>query len=332
MRIDRGWTSPGFINNQGKDECTYENVKILVCDTEISNIVNIQDLLVPFFKGERILIIAPCTSQVINVLVVNVLKSTLKAVNVIPPNHGYRSHELMEDIAIAVGAKCFSEKTGDDLSHIKYEDLGHAEKVVVGHNNTTIILDKNSPKQEDINTRVSQLRDAYNNEQKKADKDFLLERIASLTGGIGVIYVGGNTDTEQKELFDRVDDSICAVRSALEEGIVAGGGKALWDILLDKPSKTPEQLVANLIMENALKAPLSQILKNAGLDSDKLFPETDIRPIGSGYNVKTGKYGDMIKMGVIDPVKVVRCALENAISVAVTILSTNCVITIARQQ
>jgi chaperonin GroEL len=158
-----------------------------------------------------------------------------------------------------------------------------------------------------------------------------LERIASLTGGIGVIHVGGNTDLEQKELYDRVDDAVCAVRSALEEGILPGAGKALYDINVNELGlewSTREKSVAAMIMIDALQSPLKQILLNVGLDVHTVYG--GITEKGQGYNIKTGQVGDLIEMGVIDPLKVTRSALENAVSVAVTILSTNAIITMAR--
>lgn len=169
---------------------------------------------------------------------------------------------------------------------------------------------------------------------KKADKDFLLERIASLTGGIGVIYVGGNTDLEQKELYDRVDDAVCAVRSALEEGILPGAGRALHHIATqDMPESeimplASEKWAAIDTLSSALQAPLLQILQNAGLDGGSMYESTS--DWGVGYNLKTGQWGDLVKMGVIDPLKVTRSALQNAVSVAVTILSTNAIVTMAR--
>jgi chaperonin GroEL len=184
-----------------------------------------------------------------------------------------------------------------------------------------------------IEERVAQLWQAHKIAKKKADKDHILERIASLTGGIGVIYVGGQTDLEQKELYDRVDDAVCAVRSALEEGILPGAGKALLDetaTLIPTGSfhYSPEMSVAIKILSNAMMAPFQQILANAGLKPSDVYK--DGAAIGHGYNLKTGQMGDLIKMGVIDPLKVTRSALQNAVSVATTILSTNAIITMAR--
>jgi chaperonin GroEL len=237
----------------------------------------------------------------------------------------------MHDIAVSLGATYFSEKTGDDLSIINFGDLGHASKIIVSNDKTIIIKSNARSKQDLIDERVSQLRENYKSATKKGDKDFLLERIASLTGGIGVIFVGGQTDLEQKELYDRVDDAVCAVRSALEEGILPGAGKALFEesFLDGVEGETKEYFAARMIMNEALKAPFYQILHNAGLNLIDSYPVTGTGP-GEGLNIKTREYGDLIKMGVIDPLKVTRSALQNAVSVAVTILSTNAIITMAR--
>jgi chaperonin GroEL len=237
----------------------------------------------------------------------------------------------MQDIAISVGATYYSEKTGDDLSHINYGDLGHASKVIVGKDKTVIIRSTAKADEKLVEERVKQLWDAHKEATKKGDKDFLLERIASLTGGIGVIFVGGQTDLEQKELYDRVDDAVCAVRSALEEGILPGAGKALLDEsseLMEDDNASNNYNAALGIVRNALMAPFQQILANAGLKPSDVYK--DSTPVGHGYNLKTGQMGDLIEMGVIDPLKVTRSALQNAVSVAVTILSTNAIITMAR--
>jgi len=216
------------------------------------------------------------------------------------------------------------------LSIINYGDLGHASKAIVSKDKTVIIKSDLRLDQKVIDERVSQLWDAHKNTTKKGEKDFLLERIASLTGGIGVIFVGGQTDLEQKELYDRVDDAVCAVRSALEEGILPGAGKALFEesFLEGVVSTSEEYLAAMQIIGEALQAPFIQILSNAGLKPDAVYTGPNVA--GEGYNLKTGKYGDLVKMGVIDPLKVTRSALQNAVSVAITILSTDAIITMAR--
>lgn len=332
LKFDRGYLSSMFINDQKKDECVLDDVMVLVADVEISNILQIENVLKPVItEGKKLLIISPCNANVVNTLAANSIKGNLKVCAVPPPSFGYKQHELMHDIAISVGATYFSEKTGDDLSLINFSDLGHASKVIVSKDKTVIIKSDLRSKDSVIEERVKQLWEAHANANKKGDKDFLLERIASLTGGIGVIYVGGQTDLEQKELYDRVDDAVCAVRSALEEGILSGAGKALLEesaILTIDEDKSPEYNISVNILKNALMAPFLQILANAGLRAQDIY--ADGIEIGQGYNLKTRQTGDLIKMGVIDPLKVTRSALQNAISVAVTILSTNAIVTMAR--
>lgn len=335
FKVQRGYYSPYFINDHKRDECVFEDTMVLVCDAEIHNILQLENVLKPIIQeGKRLLIIAPCATQVINTLAANVAKGNLKVCAIEPPSFGYKKHELMSDIALAVGAKYFSEKTGDDLSLMTYADLGHAAKIIVDSQNTVIINSPARTDEEAVEERVAQLWAAHGEATKKADKDFILSRIASLTGGVGVIYVGGTTDIEQKELYDRVDDAVCAVRSALEEGVLPGGGKALLEeslILSNISGKTKEFNVAINIMRSALMVPSIQILANAGLNFDDIykFGEGNLAD-GYGYNVKTGEYGELLKMGVIDPLKVTRSALQNAISVATTILSTDAIITMAR--
>lgn len=330
LKFDRGYLSPLFITDQKKDECVFEDVMIMVADMEIANILQLENVLKPIIsEGKKLLIISPCNANVVNTLAANVMKGNLKVCAVPPPGFGYKQHELMQDIALSVGATYFSEKTGDDLSIINYGDLGHAARVIVSKDKTVILKSDVKIKQDLIDERVKQLWDANISSTKKADKDFLLERIASLTGGVGVIFVGGQTDLEQKELYDRVDDAVCAVRSALEEGILPGAGKALAEIQLpENKSDSKEEQVALKIMVDALQAPLSQILENAGLKATDIYSGSE--ELGYGYNLKTGQKGDLIQMGVIDPLKVTRSALQNAVSVATTILSTNAIITLAR--
>tara|TARA_Y100001937_G_scaffold127009_1_gene197837 strand:- start:1518 stop:3098 length:1581 start_codon:yes stop_codon:yes gene_type:complete len=323
IKVDRGWTSPMFINDQRKDECIHEDVKVLVCDTEINNILQIENILKPIINaGEKLLIIGDCSQNVINTMAANVQRNGLKFCNIKPPSFGYKTHELMQDIAFSIGAKYFSEKTGDDLSLIRMEDLGHADKIIVGKDSTIII--NNGEITKETLDRVLELKEQQERLTAKHEKDFINERIASLVGGIGCIQVGATSDIEQKEKFDRVDDSVCAVRSALQEGIVPGGGLLLSNLSKELKGKT----TAEKILKETLQAPIIQILENAGLEKDKVYNKKLKK--NEGYNVVSGKYGDMFKMGVVDPAKVTTQALSNAISVATTILTTNAIITHAR--
>ena len=340
IKIDRGYSSHLFVNNHKKDECILEDVHVLVSDSEINNILSIEQVLKPIIAdNKKLLIVAPCSQNVINTLAANVMKNNLKLCTIIPPNFGYKQHELMNDIALSVGATYFSEQTGDDLSLMTFQDLGRASKVIADKDNTIILKDKDHVDDKAIKERVDQLWDAHKITEKKVDKEFIMSRIASLTGGVGVIRVGGNTDLEQKELFDRVDDAVCAVRSALEQGILPGGGLALYDqgvYLTSAQAKKghveKSKLIANAILGDALLCPMLQIHTNAGLqltdDSGKSI--SYFGNMDRGIDVKSKKMGNMIKMGVIDPMKVTKVALQNAVSVAVTILSTNAIITMAR--
>ena len=328
IKIARGFSSNLFINNQKKDECILEDVKILVCDAEINSILQIENVLKPVIhNGDKLLIIAPCAANVINTLAANVVRNGLKFCNIQPPQFGYKQHELMQDIAMSVGAKYYSEKTGDDLSLIMPNDLGIADKVIVGEQSTVIFKKDNSTPE--LNDRIAELKVQQKNSKDKSNNEFIKERIASLAGAIGCIYVGGNSEIEQKEKYDRVDDSVCAVRSALEEGILAGGGIALFreSMMLAAKTKNQDDKDAVLILESALRSPLIQILDNAGKDRDKVIEQLYDKKYNYGYDVKNNKYGDMYKLGVIDPLKVTKNALVNAVSVATTILSTNAIVT-----
>jgi chaperonin GroEL len=345
IKVDRGYTSPLFVNNRKKDECIFEDVYILVSDAEITNILQIETILKPIIQEQKkLLIIAPCSGNVTNTLAANVMKNGLKICNIQPPSFGYKQHELMEDIALSVGATYFSEKTGDDLSLISFNDLGVASKIIVGRDNT-IIIKEDIEDNARVTERVAQLREALAETTNVAERRHIENRIASLCGGIGVISVGGATDLEQKELYDRVDDAVCAVKSAMEEGILAGGGLVLYRIAKlfmekwqqfepdykDRIDEVDKHL-AYAILADGMKMPMFQIHENAGT-FDKIFKapspfEDEKEWYTHGMNAKSGEYGDLIKMGVIDPAKVTRCALENAVSVAVTILSTNAIVTV----
>merc|ERR1712127_171178 len=266
IKIDRGYTSNLFITNQKNDEAILEDVLILVCDQEISNILQIENVLKPVIQqNKKLLIIGPVSTNVVQTLALNVVQNGLKLCNIMPPQFGYKQHELMQDIAMSVGAKYFSEKTGDDLSLITLSDLGHADKVISGKSQTVVI--KDSQMTEDIKKRIEDLKEQQSNTEIVSDREFINERIASLSGSIGAIYVGGNSDVEQKEKYDRIEDAVCAVRSALEEGIVAGGGVTLYKVATYIEDKNNG--VAGKILASALRAPLLQIYANAGLDLSK---------------------------------------------------------------
>lgn len=326
IRVDRGYSSQMFINDHKRDECVLEDVLVLVADMEISNILSIETILREVIQTQKkLLIIAPCAKNVVNTLAANVVKNGLKLCVIDPPSFGFRQHELMNDIALSLDATYFSEKTGDDLSIVQMSDLGRASRVVAGKTSSILMRYPDSDSSA-IDGRIAELRVQYDETENASEKAFVLERIASLSGGIGLIHVGGTTDMEQKERYDRVDDAVCAVRSALADGIVSGGGVALAGIATNMEDGT----IAKNAMVEALLTPMRQIMLNAGLPAKTFYENRSRALIGEGMNVKTGEIGNMMKMGVIDPTKVTKEAVKNAVSVASTILSTNAIVTLAR--
>lgn len=328
IKIDRGYSSKLFINNQRNDECILDDVHILMTDMEITNILQIESVLKPIInQNKKLLVIGNCSQNVTNTLAANVVQNNLKLCNIIPPSFGYKTNELMGDIALATGATYFSESQGDNIGMLTMNDLGHADKIVVGKNETIIINENNNP--EDIKERIEELKVQKKNNSNKNERDFIDERISLLTGKVGVIYVGANSDIEQKEKYDRVEDAVCAVRSAIEEGILPGGGISLLRCAEDLGDGH-----ASDVLYGALIAPIEQILTNAGEDvkevRDKVCSCSNV-PKNFGYDVKNRVYGDMYKMGIIDPAKVTKNALKNAVSVATTILSTNAIVTMKRK-
>tara|TARA_R110001592_G_scaffold123938_2_gene332419 strand:- start:816 stop:2375 length:1560 start_codon:yes stop_codon:yes gene_type:complete len=323
MRIERGYTSKYFITDQKKQECVMENPYVLITDHEISNLANIEEILKPIVaQNKSLLIIGELSQNVLNTLNVNALQGKIKVCNIIPPNFGYRKKELLEDLAIALGGTYFSDDTGDDLSVVQMGDLGRAAKIVVRKDMTVIMQSEEMG--DTITDHVEVLKKVVWVTEQREERDFLQERIANLSGGIGVIHVGALTDIEQKEKRDRIDDAVCAVQAALEGGILPGGGIALLNCIPMVDDSGP----ASRIVRSALFAPFNQILENAGLDG--LSKMTGFKEDGVGYDVKNDRVGDMIKMGIIDPANVTRNALENAVSVATTIMSTSSIITNVR--
>lgn len=326
MKIDRGFQSKYFVTDHKKQEAVLDNPYVLVTDQPISHINDILPILEFIYEGGRntgsLLIIGEIEENAMNALNANKIKSKLKVCSIIPPQFGYKRHQLMQDIAHATGAKYFSEQTGDSLQMVTMDDLGRAEKVVSGRFHTTL----RGPGG-DVEGRVEELQEQLNVETSGIEKDFLKERIANLGGGVGVIYVGAQSDIELKEKKDRVDDAVFAVRAALEEGVLPGGGVALKDAaIFYKGTKTK----AVAILQYALVSPIQRIIFNAGMG--ELVPDLENLPEGYGLDVVKGDICDMVEAGIIDPTKVTKSALMNAISVATTLLSTNSVITNVRAQ
>jgi chaperonin GroEL len=321
MKIDRGFTSKYFVTDTRKQEAILDKPYILVTDQPVTNLNDILPIIEFILQGKRsLLIVGEVEENALNTLNVNKVKNNLKICTIIPPSFGYKRHQIMQDIAIATGAKYFSEQTGDNLMMVTVDDLGRADKVVSGRFNT-LIFDAVGEGEE----RVAELQEQMSAEESAIDKEFLKERIANLGGGVGVIKVGANSDIEQKEKKDRVDDAVCAVRAALEEGILPGGGVALKDVAstLVVDNKGAE------ILQLAMLSPMIKILANAGIDveGDDFDEGKQLSKEGIGVNVSNGAYCHMMSVGIIDPTKVTKEALKNAVSVATTLLSTETVIT-----
>ena len=327
MKIDRGFASKYFVTDSKRQEAVLKDPYIFVTDQTITNLEDILPILEFIMAGGRsLLIIGEMEDNVLNTLNLNKLQKGLKICTIVPPQFGYKRHQLMEDIAIATGAKYFSERTGDNLALASIDDLGRASKIVVSRFNT-LVFDAAG----EFESRVTELNEQMTDEILPLEKEFLKERVANLGGGGAVIKVGANSDIEQKEKKDRVDDAVCAVRAALEEGILPGGGVALKDEaakLGEMKNGSNDKAVE--ILRRALVAPMRKILTNAEMEADNLMIDT-YNMAGVGVNVVTGAVCDMMDVGIIDPTKVSKTALINATSVATTLLSTDTVITNVRQ-
>lgn len=341
MKIDRGFTSRYFINNQKKDECILEDAFVLVTDVEINALLQIESLLKTIVSTNKaLLIISPMSVGAINSLAANVVKNELKLANITPPSFGYKSQELMSDIADVTGGVFFSQQAGDDLSLLDMSSLGMAKKITISQESTIIVTDSGEPSHA-VKEKITELFVQLENSKKESDRKFIQERISYLKGAIGVIYVGGSSDVEQKELNDRVDDAVCAVRSALEEGILPGGGAALLNALVEIESRclsstNKEEAAAAMTMYKALSAPFRTLLQNADHSEESIMlKQSVIQRCESdfyGYDLKNESFCNMLESGIIDPLKVTKNALINAVSVAVTLLSTNAVVTYKRSK
>ena len=330
IKINRGFSSKFFVTDHKKNEAVLDNAMVLITDQEINTLESIEPVLAFCVQNNKpLFIVGELAPAVLNTLNMNVMQKRIKFGNCIPPAMGYRKEELLTDLAIALGAKYYSERTGDILTSISVDGLGFAKKVIIGQENTIIIKSEEEQVVE-LEDHINQLKDSIKLQSNPSAIDFLNERIANISGGIAVIHVGAETDIEQKELYDRVEDAVLAVRASLEEGILPGGGIGLINACADlgQDGNNDYNTAIDIIMA-ALEYPFRQILENAGIGDET---ETEIVGLialsdkGTGYNVKTKEIGDMIKMGIIDPAKVTKSALKNAVSVATTILSTSTII------
>jgi chaperonin GroEL len=331
MQFDRGYLSPYFVNNQEKMVTELENPYILLIDKKVSSMKELIPIMEPVVQtGQGLLIIAEdVDGDALSTLVVNRIRGALKIAAVKAPGFGDKRREMLEDLAALTGGTVVSDVTGVTLANMTMDMLGRAEKIEISKDKTTII--NGAGDTVDIQERITKLRVSIETCTSDYEKEKLQERLAKLAGGVAVLYIGAPTETEMKEKKDRVDDALAATRAAVEEGIVPGGGVALircQTALDDVETVNADEKIGVEIVRNALEAPLYQIVKNAGGNGDVVvhFVKTATPDFAYGFNARTNEYGDMIQMGIIDPTKVTRTAIENAVSIASMILMTECVI------
>lgn len=326
MQFDRGYVSSYMATNTDKMEANLENPKILLTDKKITNIQDILPILEGIMEQSRPLLIVAddIEGEAMATLVLNKLRGTLNVVAVKAPGFGDRRKEMLQDIAILTGATVVTEDLGNDLKETTPEMLGEARRVTVTKENTVIV--GGSGKEDSINERVTSIKKQIEITESDFDREKLQERLAKLAGGVAVIEVGAATETELKERKLRIEDALAATKAAVEEGIVAGGGTVLVDVieevkkLLDE-TEGDERTGVNIIVK-ALEEPVRQIAINAGLEGSVIAEQVKKLEKGVGFNAITEEYVDMFKAGIVDPTKVTRSALENAVSVASMIITT----------
>ena len=329
MQFDRGYLSPYFINQPDKQVSILDNPYILLYNKKISSIKEILPVLEQVAKVGRPLFIITedLEGEALATLVINTLKGVIKCCTVKAPGFGERRTAMMEDIAILTGGTVVAEELGLKLENVKIEDLGSATRIEVTKDNTIII--GGAGQADVISTRVQNIRTQIEEATSDYDKEKMQERVAKLAGGVAVIKVGAATEVEMKEKKDRVDDALHATKAAVEEGIVAGGGVALVrakSAIKDLKGDNHDQDAGIAIVMRAIEEPLRQIVQNAGVEASVVVNEI-IKGSGNyGFNAANETYGDMLAMGVVDPTKVTRCALQNAAGVAGLLLTTDCAI------
>ena len=335
MQFDKGYLSPYFVTSAETMEAKLEDAYILNYEKKISNLKDLLPILEKVAKTSKPLLIISeeVEGEALATLVVNKLRGTINVCAVKAPGFGDRRKAMMEDIAVLTGGKCITEDLGIKLESIGLEDLGRAKSIVVDKENTTIV--EGYGKSSEIQGRVNQIRRQIDETTSDYDREKLQERLAKLAGGVAVINVGAQTETEMKEKKARVEDALHATRAAVEEGIVAGGGVALIRCIAAieavKGANDDEQIGVDII-KRAVEGPLRALAANAGVEGSLIVQEVKKRKGNEGYNVATGQYEDLVKAGVVDPKKVTRSALQNAASIAGLLLTTECLITDAPEK
>ncbi|WP_154169975.1 chaperonin GroEL [Vibrio metschnikovii] len=330
MQFDRGYLSPYFINNQEAGSVDLDNPFILLVDKKISNIRELLPALEGVAKASRPLLIVAedVEGEALATLVVNNMRGIVKVAAVKAPGFGDRRKSMLQDIAILTGGTVISEEIGLELEKVTLEDLGQAKRISITKENTTII--DGAGEEGAIKGRVAQIRQQIEDATSDYDKEKLQERVAKLAGGVAVIKVGATTEVEMKEKKDRVEDALHATRAAVEEGVVAGGGVALIRAaakVAGLEGDNEDQTVGIRLALRAMEAPIRQIVKNAGEEDSVVANNVRAGEGNYGYNAATGEYGDMIEMGILDPTKVTRSALQFAASVAGLMITTEAMVT-----
>jgi len=330
LQFDRGYISSYMVTNAERMEAVLEDAYILVCDKKISSVQDILPTLEAVAKTgkkELVIIADDLDGDALATLVVNKLRGIFQTLAIKAPGFGDRKKEMLEDIATVTGAQLISEELGLKLENVELAQLGSARRVVASKENTTIIEGKGD--RDKIEARIAQIRAVLKETTSDFDKEKLQERLAKLAGGVAVVKVGGATEVEQKARQHKTEDALAATKAAVEEGIVAGGGVALLRAsrkLEGLRLEDPEEQLAVNILRRALEEPIRQIAENAGKDGSVVASEVAKGEGGYGYNAATDKYEDLIQSGVVDPTKVVRVALENAVSAASMLLTTEAVV------
>jgi chaperonin GroEL len=329
MQFDRGYLSPYFVTNTEKMEAELEHPFILLYDKKVSSMKELLPVLEQVAQtGKPLIIVAEdVDGEALATLVVNKIRGALKVAAVKAPGFGDRRKAMLEDIAVLTGGTVISEEGGYKLENATLEHLGSAEKVNIDKDNTTIVNGKG--KKDDIKGRVNQIKAQIENTTSDYDKEKLQERLAKLSGGVAILYVGAATEVEMKEKKDRVDDALHATRAAVEEGIVAGGGVALIraaKVLDTLTASNEDQATGIAIIKQAIESPLRTIVANAGGEGSVVVNKVREGKDDFGYNAREDKYENMFAAGIIDPTKVTRLALENSASISSLLLTTECVV------
>jgi chaperonin GroEL len=328
MQFDKGYISAYFITDQDRMEAVIEDAYILLHGGKISAMVDFLPLLEKIAQGKKpLLVIAEdVDGEALSTLVVNKIRGLLAVVAVKAPGFGDRRKAMLEDMAVLTGGQVISEEVGLKLENVDLDALGHARRVVVTKDNTTIVDGAGS--QDAIDDRVRQLRGEIENSDSDWDREKLQERVAKLSGGVCVLRAGAATEVELKEKKHRLEDAISATRAAIEEGIIPGGGSALVQVArgLGDLGKSGDEATGVRVVRTALEAPCRWIAENAGAEGGVVVAAVGDLPAGHGYNAQTGEYGDLVAQGVIDPVKVTRSAVQNAASIAGMLLTTEALV------